>query len=78
MRINRACAPKHSALQKACRLSSTDLGRSFFFRNILFHILISLLLVGTQSACQRKEAKTTSTETKEAVPAMRHGINLHN
>jgi murein DD-endopeptidase MepM/ murein hydrolase activator NlpD len=35
------------------------------------------MLGGVICACQNEKTKTTSTEKKEAVPAMRHGINLH-
>jgi murein DD-endopeptidase MepM/ murein hydrolase activator NlpD len=87
MRINRSSAPsgsapqrgapQRSAQQKSSGLRSSAPSCVFFSYTIRLHVLISLLLIGILSACQSKEAKTTSTKTKEAVPAMRHGINLH-
>jgi murein DD-endopeptidase MepM/ murein hydrolase activator NlpD len=36
-----------------------------------------LFLLGASTACQTNQTETTIPEKKEAVPAMRHGINLH-
>lgn len=77
MRIN-PYGPTQPSARLAGKWSHLTASRWSLFSNVmLFRILIGLLLGDALPACQSKETETTSTEKKKAVPAMRHGINLH-